>query len=216
MLGDANIDIACGSRMHNSLKRTIASNWSIPAQWCLLLQCPSFRIKKKCVYEQSPRRQIKSLFFLPRHLHEFNILINQYRPSTHTLIISLQGLGIRILITKIQKAPPLIQCDFTITFILCSFEKFTKGLKTMGGNASSRDTHFQEVDDQFLIQGFVCPGSIELEAKLIKVTKLFTIQKTRIQPGQQLLELINRIQLEFMTCCHPFLFLDLGWLFVGS
>lgn len=120
-------------------------------------------------------------FLLSQILHIFNILIKQYRPSTYTLIIRSQGISIWELIAKIQETPPLIQGNFVITCILSCLQKVTEGIKTMCGNTASGQNHFEKGNDQVLIQSLVCPRSIELEAKLEEVTKLFPIHKSCIQ-----------------------------------
>ena len=83
-----------------------------------------------------------------------------------SLVICLQRFRVRVLIAKIQETPPLIQCNFAITVVLIRFEEFAKGVEPMGRDASARETHFEEGDDQVLVESFVRPGSVELEAKL--------------------------------------------------
>ena len=107
------------------------------------------------------------LLLLPRlFCHVFAIFIDQYRPSALPLIVPLQRLGIWILIAKIQKAPPLIERYLAVIFVLGRFEEVAEGIKAIGRDASTREAHPEQGDDQVFFKGLVRPRPVELKAEL--------------------------------------------------
>jgi hypothetical protein len=116
------------------------------------------------------------LLLLPRLLsHVFAIFIDQYRPSAVTLIVPLQRLGIWILVAKIQKAPPLIKRYLAVIFVLGRIEEVAEGINAIGRDASTREAHPEQGNDQVFIEGLVRPRPVELEAELYNV---FNMDKT--------------------------------------